>query len=402
MEKIELNGKVILVTGAAGFIGSNLVKRLFKDVKGATIVGIDNMNAYYDVSLKEYRLQVLDELANTNLTNLTNGCASKKDSLNSYNSCVPSVASDQRSSAWSFIKGDLADKALIDKLFAEYQFDIVVNLAAQAGVRYSIENPDAYIQSNMIGFYNILEACRHSYETNTNLSDSTNQYKGVQHLVYASSSSVYGGNKKVPFSTDDRVDNPVSLYAATKKSNELFAHCYSKLYNIPTTGLRFFTVYGPAGRPDMAYFGFTNKLLKGETIQIFNYGNCRRDFTYVDDIVEGIVRVMQGAPSKKNGEDGLPLPPYAVYNIGGGQPENLLDFVQILQEELLRAGVLPQDYDFEAHKKLVPMQPGDVPTTYADATALERDFGFTPKITLREGLRKFAEWYKDYYKLQRV
>ena len=401
MEKIELNGKRILVTGAAGFIGSNLVKRLFKDVKGATIVGIDNMNDYYDVSLKEYRLQVLDELANTNLTNLTNGCASKKDSLNSYNSCVPSVASDQRSSAWSFIKGDLADKALIDKLFAEYQFDIVVNLAAQAGVRYSIENPDAYIQSNMIGFYNILEACRHSYE-NTDLTDSTNQYKGVQHLVYASSSSVYGGNKKVPFSTDDRVDNPVSLYAATKKSNELFAHCYSKLYNIPTTGLRFFTVYGPAGRPDMAYFGFTNKLLKGETIQIFNYGNCRRDFTYVDDIVEGIVRVMQGAPSKQNGEDGLPLPPYAVYNIGGGQPENLLDFVQILQEELLRAGVLPQDYDFEAHKKLVPMQPGDVPTTYADATALERDFGFTPKITLREGLRKFAEWYKDYYKLQRV
>ena len=402
MEKIELNGKRILVTGAAGFIGSNLVKRLFKDVKGATIVGIDNMNDYYDPSLKEYRLAEIEKIANTNIANLTNGCASKKDSLNSYNSCVPSVASDQRSSAWSFMKGDLADKALIDKLFAEYQFDIVVNLAAQAGVRYSIENPDAYIQSNMIGFYNILEACRHSYETNTNLTDSTNQYKGVQHLVYASSSSVYGGNKKVPFSTDDRVDNPVSLYAATKKSNELFAHCYSKLYNIPTTGLRFFTVYGPAGRPDMAYFGFTNKLLKGETIQIFNYGNCRRDFTYVDDIVEGIVRVMQGAPSKQNGEDGLPLPPYAVYNIGGGQPENLLDFVQILQEELLRAGVLPQDYDFEAHKKLVPMQPGDVPTTYADATALERDFGFTPKITLREGLRKFAEWYKDYYKLQRV
>ena len=397
MEKIELNGKRILVTGAAGFIGSNLVKRLFKDVKGATIVGIDNMNDYYDPSLKEYRLAEIEKIANTNIANLTNGCASKKDSLNSYNSCVPSVASDQRSSAWSFIKGDLADKALIDKLFAEYQFDIVVNLAAQAGVRYSIENPDAYIQSNMIGFYNILEACRHSYETNTNLSDSTNQYKGVQHLVYASSSSVYGGNKKVPFSTDDRVDNPVSLYAATKKSNELFAHCYSKLYNIPTTGLRFFTVYGPAGRPDMAYFGFTNKLLKGETIQIFNYGNCRRDFTYVDDIVEGIVRVMQGAPSKQNGEDGLPLPPYAVYNIGGGQPENLLDFVQILQEELLRAGVLPQDYDFEAHKKLVPMQPGDVPTTYADATALERDFGFTPKITLREGLRKFAQWYKEYY-----
>ena len=398
MEKIELNGKRILVTGAAGFIGSNLVKRLFKDVKGATIVGIDNMNDYYDPSLKEYRLAEIEKIANTNIANLTNGCASKKDSLNSYNSCVPSVASDQRSSAWSFIKGDLADKALIDKLFAEYQFDIVVNLAAQAGVRYSIENPDAYIQSNMIGFYNILEACRHSYETNTNLSDSTNQYKGVQHLVYASSSSVYGGNKKVPFSTDDRVDNPVSLYAATKKSNELFAHCYSKLYNIPTTGLRFFTVYGPAGRPDMAYFGFTNKLLKGETIQIFNYGNCRRDFTYVDDIVEGIVRVMQGAPERKKGEDGLPIPPYAVYNIGGGQPENLLDFVNILQEELVRASVLPADFDFEAHKQLVPMQPGDVPTTYADASALERDFGFTPKITLREGLRKFAEWYKSYYR----
>jgi len=371
MEKIELNGKRILVTGSAGFIGSNLVLRLFKEMKKGFVVGLDNMNNYYDPALKDYRLSVIEKAKPAGID-------------------------------YTFVKGDLADKALIDKLFAEYQFDIVVNLAAQAGVRYSIENPDAYIQSNMIGFYNILEACRHSYETNTNLSDSTNQYKGVQHLVYASSSSVYGGNKKVPFSTDDRVDNPVSLYAATKKSNELFAHCYSKLYNIPTTGLRFFTVYGPAGRPDMAYFGFTNKLLKGETIQIFNYGNCRRDFTYVDDIVEGIVRVMQGAPSKQNGEDGLPLPPYAVYNIGGGQPENLLDFVQILQEELLRAGVLPQDYDFEAHKKLVPMQPGDVPTTYADATALERDFGFTPKITLREGLRKFAEWYKDYYKLQRV
>ena len=354
MEKIDLNNKTILVTGAAGFIGSNLVKRLFKDLSDATIVGIDNMNAYYDVALKEHRLQVLDELANTNLAN-----------------------------KWHFVKGDIADKAAIDALFAEYKFDVVVNLAAQAGVRYSIENPDAYIQSNMIGFYNILEACRHN---------------PVEHLVYASSSSVYGGNKKVPFSTDDRVDNPVSLYAATKKSNELFAHCYSKLYNIPTTGLRFFTVYGPAGRPDMAYFGFTNKLLKGETIQIFNYGNCRRDFTYVDDIVEGIVRVMQGAPERKNGEDGLPVPPYAVYNIGGGQPENLLDFVNILQEELVRAGVLPKDFDFEAHKKLVPMQPGDVPTTYADAEALERDFGFTPKITLREGLRAFAEWYKDYYK----
>ena len=351
MEKIELNNKKILVTGAAGFIGSNLVKRLFKDFKGTTIVGIDNMNAYYDVSLKEYRLEELDK-------------------------SVPA------GTTWKFVKGDIADKAAIDALFDEYKFDVVVNLAAQAGVRYSIENPDAYIQSNLIGFYNILEACRHN---------------PVEHLVYASSSSVYGGNKKVPFSTDDRVDNPVSLYAATKKSNELMAHCYSKLYNIPSTGLRFFTVYGPAGRPDMAYFGFTNKLLKGETIQIFNYGNCRRDFTYVDDIVEGVVRVMQGAPSKQNGEDGLPLPPYAVYNIGGGQPENLLDFVNILQEELVRAGVLPVDYDFEAHKKLVPMQPGDVPTTYADATALERDFGFVPKITLREGLRKFAQWYKEYY-----
>ena len=357
MDKIILDNKCILVTGATGFIGSNLVKRLFMDLKGATIVGIDNMNNYYDVSLKEYRLKELEQL-----------------------SVCPKVLPS--GNKWFFVKGDIADKATIDKLFAEYHFDIVVNLAAQAGVRYSIENPDAYIMSNMMGFYNILEACRHN---------------PVNHLVYASSSSVYGGNKKVPFSTDDRVDNPVSLYAATKKSNELFAHCYSKLYNIPTTGLRFFTVYGPAGRPDMAYFGFTNKLLKGETIQIFNYGNCRRDFTYVDDIVEGIVRVMAGAPEKKTGDDGLPLPPYAVYNIGGGQPENLLDFVNILQEELVRAGVLPEDYDFEAHKKLVPMQPGDVPTTYADAEALERDFGFTPKITLREGLRKFAEWYKQYY-----
>ena len=351
MERLELNNIKILVTGAAGFIGSNLVKRLLKEFEGTTIVGIDNMNAYYDVSLKEHRLEELDK---------TEKCSNK----------------------WIFVRGDIADKAAIDALFAEYQFDVVVNLAAQAGVRYSIENPDAYIQSNLIGFYNILEACRHN---------------PVEHLVYASSSSVYGGNKKVPFSTDDRVDNPVSLYAATKKSNELMAHCYSKLYNIPSTGLRFFTVYGPAGRPDMAYFGFTNKLLKGKTIQIFNYGNCRRDFTYVDDIVEGVIRVMQGAPERKNGEDGLPIPPYAVYNIGGGQPENLLDFVQILQEELLRAGVLPPDYDFEAHKQLVPMQPGDVPTTYADATALERDFGFTPKITLREGLRAFAQWYKGYY-----
>ena len=376
MERIDLNNKTILVTGGAGFIGSNLIKRLFKDTKGTTIVNIDNCNAYYDVSLKEYRLQELEKAA--------------------------SAVSPQTS--YFFVKGDLADKATIDGLFEEYHFDVVVNLAAQAGVRYSIENPDAYIQSNMIGFYNILEACRRtmaeggSAKADNQTSDLKPQpYRGVQHLVYASSSSVYGGNKKVPFAEEDRVDNPVSLYAATKKSNELFAHCYSKLYNIPTTGLRFFTVYGPAGRPDMAYFGFTNKLLAGKTIQIFNYGNCRRDFTYVDDIVEGIVRVMQGALERKNGEDGLPVSPYAVYNIGGGQPENLLDFVNILQEELLRAGVLPSDYDFDAHKELVPMQPGDVPTTYADATALERDFGFTPKITLREGLRKFAEWYKEYY-----
>ncbi len=349
MQKVELDGKTIFVTGAAGFIGSNLVKRLFKDVKNATIIGIDNMNDYYDVSLKEYRLEEIENLSNGN---------------------------------WTFIKGDIADKAVIDSIFEQYKPDLVVNLAAQAGVRYSITNPDAYIQSNLIGFYNILEACRNH---------------PVEHLVYASSSSVYGGNKKVPFSTDDRVDNPVSLYAATKKSNELMAHCYSKLYDIPSTGLRFFTVYGPAGRPDMAYFGFTNKLLKGETIQIFNYGNCRRDFTFVDDIVEGIVRVMQGAPSRRKGDDGLPEPPYAVYNIGGGQPESLLDFVQTLQEELVRAGVLPDGYDFEAHKQLVPMQPGDVPVTYADATALEHDFGFTPKITLREGLRAFAEWYKEFY-----
>ena len=353
MQKIDLNHKTIFVTGAAGFIGSNLVKRLFKDVEGATIVGIDNMNDYYDVSLKEYRLKELETLT------------SHFSPLTSH-----------------FIKGDIADRDTINEIFEKYKPQVVVNLAAQAGVRYSITNPDAYIQSNLIGFYNILEACRNH---------------PVEHLVYASSSSVYGGNKKVPFSTDDRVDNPVSLYAATKKSNELMAHCYSKLYDIPSTGLRFFTVYGPAGRPDMAYFGFTNKLLKGETIQIFNYGNCRRDFTYVDDIVEGIVRVMQGAPERKKGEDGLPIPPYVVYNIGGGQPENLLDFVNILQEELVRAGVLPQNFDFEAHKQLVPMQPGDVPTTYADATALERDFGFTPKITLREGLRHFAEWYKEFY-----
>ena len=369
------NMKTILVTGSAGFIGSNLVLRLFKELSEGTIVGLDNLNDYYDSTLKDYRLSEIEKAKPAGIE-------------------------------YEFVKGDLADKALIDGLFEKYKFDVVVNLAAQAGVRYSITNPDAYIQSNMIGFYNILEACRHSMDevrckkedVNAQPSAINHQaYRGVEHLVYASSSSVYGGNKKVPFSTDDRVDNPVSLYAATKKSNELFAHCYSKLYDIPTTGLRFFTVYGPAGRPDMAYFGFTNKLLKGETIQIFNYGNCRRDFTYVDDIVEGVYRVMQGAPERKKGEDGLPIPPYAVYNIGGGQPENLLDFVNILQEELVRAGVLPADFDFEAHKKLVPMQPGDVPTTYADATALERDFGFTPKITLREGLRKFAEWYKEFY-----
>ena len=351
MEKISLDNKAILVTGSAGFIGSNLVKRLFKDVKGATIVGIDNMNDYYDVSLKEYRLKELE--------------AAKPEGVN-----------------YQFIKGDIADKATIDGIFEQYKPAVVVNLAAQAGVRYSITNPDAYIQSNLIGFYNILEACR-NYP--------------VEHLVYASSSSVYGSNKKVPYSTDDKVDNPVSLYAATKKSNELMAHAYSKLYNIPSTGLRFFTVYGPAGRPDMAYFGFTNKLVKGDTIQIFNYGNCMRDFTYVDDIVEGVYRVMQGAPEKKQGEDGLPLPPYAVYNIGNNSPENLLNFVDILQQELIRAKVLPEDYDFDAHKQLVPMQPGDVPTTYADTSALERDFGFKPSTSLRVGLRAFAEWYSEFY-----
>jgi nucleoside-diphosphate-sugar epimerase len=349
MERIELSGKNIFVNGAAGFIGSNLVKRLFKDVPTATIIGIDNMNDYYDVRLKEARLKELN--------------ANEK---------------------FVFVKGDIADKSVIDCIFAEYKPAVVVNLAAQAGVRYSITNPDAYIQSNLIGFYNILEACRHSYD---------NGEKGVEHLVYASSSSVYGSNKKVPYSTDDKVDNPVSLYAATKKSNELLAHAYSKLYNIPSTGLRFFTVYGPAGRPDMAYFGFTNKLVEGKTIQIFNYGNCKRDFTYVDDIVEGVVRIMQGAPEKKNGEDGLPLPPYNVYNIGNNSPENLLTFVDILQQELIRAGVLPADYDFEAHKQLVPMQPGDVPVTYADTSALERDYGFKPSTSLRDGLRAFAEWY---------
>lgn len=356
MQKIDLEGKVVLVTGAAGFIGSNLVIELFKTIDDIKIVGIDNMNNYYDVSIKEWRLKEIEKLGGQ----------------------------------WTFIKGDISDKNVIDKIFSDYKPSVVVNLAAQAGVRYSITNPDAYIQSNLIGFYNILEACRHSYD---------NGETGVEHLVYASSSSVYGTNKKVPYSTDDKVDNPVSLYAATKKSNELMAHAYCKLYNIPATGLRFFTVYGPAGRPDMAYFGFTNKLLKGETIQIFNYGNCKRDFTYVDDIVEGVKRVMQGAPERKNGEDGLPLPPYAVYNIGNQNPENLLDFVDILQQELINAGVLPADYDFESHKKLVPMQPGDVPITYADTEPLERDYGFKPSTPLREGLRKFAQWYKEFYKV---
>ena len=356
---IKLDFKTILVTGAAGFIGANLVKRLLKDVKGVKVIGIDNLNEYYDVSIKEYRLQQLDKLAD-----------------------------EKKENQWIFIKGNIADKALIDDVFNTYQPEIVVNLAAQAGVRYSITNPDVYIESNLIGFYNILEACRHSYD---------NGARGVEHLVYASSSSVYGTNKKIPYSTDDKVDNPVSLYAATKKSNELMANAYSKLYNIPSTGLRFFTVYGPAGRPDMAYFGFTDKLREGKTIQIFNYGNCKRDFTYVDDIVEGVIRVMQGAPKRNTGEDGLPLPPYAVYNIGNNQPENLLDFVDILQQELIRAGVLPKDYAFEAHKELVPMQPGDVPITYADTSALERDFGFKPSMSLREGLRKFAEWYKEFY-----
>ena len=344
----------ILVTGAAGFIGSNLVKALYRRHKDICVVGVDNMNDYYDPRLKEERLFQLRQYP-----------------------------------GFVFMKGNIADKALIDDLFMRYKPEIVVNLAAQAGVRYSITNPDAYIEANLLGFYHILEACRHSYE----------HYEGgVRHLVYASSSSVYGSNKKVPYSTDDKVDNPVSLYAATKKSNELMAHAYSKLYNIPSTGLRFFTVYGPAGRPDMAYFGFTNKLVKGEKIQIFNYGNCKRDFTYVDDIVEGIVRVMEKAPAKRTGEDGLPVPPYAVYNIGNNQPENLLEFVDILQQELIRAEVLPADYDFDAHKELVPMQPGDVPVTYADTSALERDFGFKPSTSLRTGLRAFAEWYKQYYK----
>ncbi len=357
MQKIDLNNKTILVTGSPGFIGANLVLRLLREMSSGTVVSLDNMNAYYDPALKEYRLSLIEQAANT----------SPVDHI--------------------FVKGSIADKGLIDALFAEYHFDIVVNLAAQAGVRYSIEHPDVYIESNIIGFYNILEACRHSYD---------NGAKGVEHLVYASSSSVYGGNKKVPFSTDDKVDNPVSLYAATKKSNELLAHAYAKLYNIPATGLRFFTVYGPAGRPDMFYFSATNKLAKGESIKIFNYGDMRRDFTYIDDIVEGVYRVMQGAPEKRNGADGLPLPPYAVYNIGGGQPENLLDYISILQEELVRAGVLPEDYDFEGHRQLVGMQPGDVPVTYADSAALERDYGFRPEIGIREGLRKFAEWYSSF------
>ena len=351
MQKIDLNGKSVLVTGSPGFIGANLVLRLLKEMNSGTVVSLDNMNDYYDPALKEYRLSLIEQAA--------------KDST------VEHV----------FVKGSIADKALVDALFEKYSFDVVVNLAAQAGVRYSIDHPDVYIESNLIGFYNILEACRHN---------------PVAHLVYASSSSVYGGNKKVPFSTDDKVDNPVSLYAATKKSNELLAHAYSKLYDIPSTGLRFFTVYGPAGRPDMFYYSATQKLVAGKTIQIFNYGNCKRDFTYIDDIVEGVYRVMQGAPDKSTGADGLPVPPYAVYNIGGGTPENLLDYISTLQEELVRAGVLPADYDFEGHRELVGMQPGDVPVTYADSTALERDYGFTPKIGIREGLRRFAEWYAAY------
>ncbi len=349
----------ILVTGAAGFIGANLVIQLLKREKAVDILGVDILNDYYDPTIKDFRLAEIDK-----------------------------VAAQHTDSKWTFVKGNIADKALIDRIFNEFKPEIVVNLAAQAGVRYSITNPDAYVESNLIGFYNILEACRHSYD---------NGSEGVRHLVYASSSSVYGSNKKVPYSTDDKVDNPVSLYAATKKSNELMAHAYSKLYNIPSTGLRFFTVYGPAGRPDMAYFGFTNKLLRGEKIEIFNYGNCKRDFTYIDDIVEGVIRVMNKAPERHIGEDGLPIPPYAVYNIGNSSPENLLDFVQILQEELIAAGVLPVDYDFEAHKKLVAMQPGDVPVTYADTTPLERDFGFRPSTPLREGLRRFARWYKEFY-----
>ena len=359
MQHIELINKKILVTGAAGFIGAGLVKELLETVRPVTVIGIDNMNDYYDVSIKEYRLKEIEQ-----------------------------ISSNHPESSWTFIKADISDKSVIDVLFQIYKPEIVVNLAAQAGVRYSITNPDVYISSNLEGFYNILEACRHSYDGGST---------GVEHLVYASSSSVYGGNTKVPFSTEDKVDNPVSLYAATKKSNELLAHAYSKLYNIPSTGLRFFTVYGPAGRPDMAYFGFTNKLLKGEKIQIFNYGNCKRDFTYVDDIVHGVKLVMQGAPEREMGEDGLPIPPYSIYNIGNSNPENLLDFVQILSEELVRAEVLPEDYDFEAHKELVPMQAGDVSVTYADTSALKQDFGFKPDTSLRDGLRRFAQWYREFY-----
>ncbi len=355
-----IENKVILVTGAAGFIGSNLVRRLLSEYRGITVVGIDNMNDYYDVSLKRYRLGLIEN----------------------------EISSDARDNKWIFIEGSISDAETVRKCFDEYQFDTVVNLAAQAGVRYSITNPDAYIESNLIGFYNILEACRHSYDDGK---------EGVKHLVYASSSSVYGSNEKVPYSIDDRVDNPISLYAATKKSNELMAHSYSKLYNIPSTGLRFFTVYGPAGRPDMAYFGFTNKLIKGEKIQIFNFGNCKRDFTYVDDVVEGVIKVMAVPPERQNGADGLPIPPYKLYNIGNSSPVNLLEFVSILQEELVEAGVLPKDYDFDSHTELVAMQPGDVPTTYADTSALERDFGYKPSTPLREGLRKFAKWYKEYY-----
>ena len=358
MNALDLKNKSILVTGAAGFVGANLTERLLGEGEPMTVVGVDNVNDYYDTALKEYRLSEIEKKAASS------------------------------PAKWVFVRGSIADRALIDRLFGEYRFDIVVNLAAQAGVRYSISHPDVYIESNIVGFYNILEACRRSYEGGN---------KGVGHLVYASSSSVYGGNKKVPFAVEDKVDDPVSLYAATKKSNELMAHAYSKLYDIPSTGLRFFTVYGPAGRPDMFYFSATQKLVRGETIKIFNYGNCRRDFTYIDDIVEGVYRVMRGAPERKTGDDGLPVPPYALYNIGGGQPENLLDYVSVLQEELVRAGVLPPDYDFDAHRELVPMQPGDVPVTYADSSALERDFGFTPRIGIREGLRRFAEWYKTYY-----
>ena len=396
---IDLTGKTVFLTGVAGFIGSNLAKQLLKTVKNIHIVGIDSMNDYYDVRLKEARLKEIEEIAAQ------------------ASGASPSHGEENREGTpFTFIRGNIADRPLIDRIFAEYHPQIVVNLAAQAGVRYSITNPDAYIESNLIGFYNILEACRHANDNvnpndNANVNPNDNDQEGaakvkvkvnvsveVEHLIYASSSSVYGSNKKVPYSTDDKVDNPVSLYAATKKSNELLAHAYSKLYNIPSTGLRFFTVYGPAGRPDMAYFGFTNKLREGKTIQIFNYGNCKRDFTYVDDIVEGIQRVMQHAPEKKIGDDGLPIPPYKVYNIGNSAPENLLDFVTILQEELVRAGVLPADYDFESHKQLVPMQPGDVPVTYADTTPLEQDFGFRPNTPLREGLRRFAQWYAEYYK----